>query len=84
MFQLGYFIPAQKHGLNRLRIFIRQEEKESSEQGGLSSFASEILWIDHIIQEVKKGKKSLILVDELARTTNPTEEGVWFPHLLKS
>lgn len=74
MFQLGYFIPAQKARIEPVEeIFIRQEEEESSEQGGLSSFASEILWIDHIIQEVKKGKKSLILVDELARTTNPTE-----------
>ena len=44
-----------------------------SEVNGLSSFAIEMLNIDKILKAVKSGQKILALVDELARTTNPSE-----------
>ena len=40
---------------------------------GLSSFAVEVLTIDHIIKCARNGNRVLALVDELARTTNPDE-----------
>ncbi|MFR7809553.1 MAG: MutS-related protein, partial [Butyricimonas faecihominis] len=46
---------------------------EQSELSGLSSYASEMLRVNAIVQDVKAGKNALILIDELARTTNPTE-----------
>lgn len=73
MFQLGYFVPAQEATLELVEEILLSFEDTQSEMNGLSSFAAEILNVNHIIQEVKKGKKLLILVDELARTTNPVE-----------
>ena len=73
MFQLGYFVPAQEAQLELVDEIFFSIGDQSSELSGLSSFAFEILFINEIIKEVKKGRKLLILVDELARTTNPTE-----------
>jgi len=73
MFQLGYFVPAQEAQLELVDEIFFSVGDQSSELSGLSSFAYEILFINEIIKEVKKGRKLLILVDELARTTNPTE-----------
>lgn len=46
---------------------------EQDELSGLSSFAAEMLRINEIVGRVKTGKRALVLVDELARTTNPEE-----------
>lgn len=73
MFQLGYFVPAQEAQLELVEEIFFSVGDQSSELSGLSSFAFEILFINEIIKEVKKGRKLLILVDELARTTNPIE-----------
>ncbi len=40
---------------------------------GLSSFAAEMRNIDAIVKASRKEKRFLALVDEPARTTNPTE-----------
>lgn len=73
MFQFGMFVPAREASICPVEEIFFSIGDQSSELTGLSSFAYEILTIDHIIQESKKGKKILILVDELARTTNPVE-----------
>lgn len=73
MFQLGFFVPAEEAELELVEEILFSVGDQSSEMSGLSSFAFEILFINEIIKEVKKGRKLLILVDELARTTNPTE-----------
>lgn len=73
MFQLGFFVPAQEASLELVEEIFFSVGDQSSELSGLSSFAFEILFINEIIKEVKKGRKLLILVDELARTTNPIE-----------
>ena len=46
---------------------------EQDELSGLSSFAAEMLRINEIVERVKAGKRVLVLIDELARTTNPLE-----------
>ncbi len=48
-------------------------DDRQTEQKGLSSFAVEILNINKIIERTKQGRHLLVLVDELARTTNPDE-----------
>jgi len=73
MFQFGMFVPAREAEIYPVDEIFFSIGDQSSELSGLSSFAFEILTLNNIITEVKKGKKALILVDELARTTNPTE-----------
>ena len=73
MFQFGMFVPAREASICPVEEIFFSIGDQSSEHTGLSSFAYEILTINHIIQASRKGKKLLILVDELARTTNPVE-----------
>lgn len=73
MFQFGMFVPAREAAICPVDEIYFSMGDQSSELSGLSSFAFEILTINHIIQETKKRRKLLILVDELARTTNPSE-----------
>lgn len=71
--QFGFFVPAAKASVclvNRIMTCIGDDQ---SEQKGLSAFAAEILTISHIVTAAKSDKKLLVLIDELARTTNPTE-----------
>ncbi len=44
-----------------------------NEEAGLSSFAWEIKTLDQIIKTMRQGGRYLVLIDELARTTNPSE-----------
>jgi dsDNA-specific endonuclease/ATPase MutS2 len=46
---------------------------EQSEMNGLSSFASEMMNVNHMIEVSQNTPNILVLVDELARTTNPIE-----------
>jgi DNA mismatch repair ATPase MutS len=73
MFQCGFFVPARDAEICPVDEIYFSMGDQSSELTGLSSFAYEILGINEIIKEVKKGRKLMILVDELARTTNPVE-----------
>lgn len=73
MFQFGFFVPADRARICIVDEIICSLEDKQSDLNGLSSFASEMLNINHIIQEIKKGKNVLALIDELARTTNPDE-----------
>lgn len=47
--------------------------ENTQNEEGLSSFANEILNINGIIKKVKQEGTYLVLIDELARTTNPQE-----------
>lgn len=71
--QFGFYVPAASASISLVDSIIFSIGDKQSELNGLSSFAVEILNINKIIKEVKKGKKVLALVDELARTTNPDE-----------
>jgi len=71
--QFGFFVPAQKAKVaivNKVMISIGDEQ---SEQQGLSSFASEMLKINEMVDSSQNNENVLILIDELARTTNPVE-----------
>lgn len=73
MAQTGFFVPAESAELQLLDdICISIGDLQSLEEG-LSSFAAEMLEIDGIVKKIKKGVRPLVLIDELARTTNPEE-----------
>ena len=73
LFQFGFYVPAEHAEIALVDEVLLCIGDEQSELSGLSSFASEMLRLNTIIQDVKAGKNALILIDELARTTNPTE-----------
>ncbi|MDD2530683.1 MAG: DNA mismatch repair protein MutS [Bacteroidales bacterium] len=73
LIQFGFFVPAQKASIVLVEDILTSIGDHQNEHEGLSSYASEILLLNQIIQKVKQGKQYLVLVDELARTTNPTE-----------
>lgn len=71
--QFGFFVPAASAKIslvNKIMILVGDEQ---SELNGLSSFASEMITVSKMLQESKNNNNVLILVDELARTTNPVE-----------
>lgn len=73
LFQFGFFVPAEEAEIAPVDEVLLCIGDEQSELSGLSSYASEMLRINAIVQDVKAGKNALILIDELARTTNPAE-----------
>ena len=73
LFQFGFYVPAESAEIALVDEVLLCIGDEQSELSGLSSFATEMLRINTIVQDVKAGKNALILIDELARTTNPTE-----------
>jgi len=73
LFQFGFYVPAEHAEIALVDEVLLCMGDEQSELSGLSSFASEMLRVNTIVQNVKAGKNALILIDELARTTNPAE-----------
>ncbi len=73
LFQFGFYVPAKKAELNIVEAIMISLDDGQEELKGLSSFASEMLDLNEMLREVKQGKQLLLLIDELARTTNPTE-----------
>lgn len=73
LFQFGFFVPAESAEMFVVDDVLCSIGDNQSEVNGLSSFCVEILNINKIINQAKNGDKLLILVDELARTTNPAE-----------
>ncbi len=73
MFQFGFYIPANQASIVPVEDVMTSMSDEQSELSGLSSFASEMIKVNEIIKAAKAGKNILVLIDELARTTNPQE-----------
>ncbi|SDC04424.1 lysine 5,6-aminomutase reactivase ATPase KamC [Williamwhitmania taraxaci] len=73
LFQFGFFIPAAEAIICPVKAILFSLDDEQSELSGLSSFAAEMLKINHIIKSAKSNHNILVLIDELARTTNPYE-----------
>ncbi len=73
LFQFGFGIPAIEAKIEIVSDIHFCIGDEQSIFKGLSSFAAEMERIDKLIQVVRSGKKILALIDEPARTTNPTE-----------
>ncbi len=83
LFQFGFGIPAAS-----AQIAVKDEiyfciGDEQSVEKGLSSFAAEMKNIDAVIKASRKNMRLLALIDEPARTTNPTEGTALVTALLK-
>ena len=83
LFQFGFGIPAAS-----ARIAVKNEVyfcigDEQSVEKGLSSFAAEMKNIDAVIKASRENRKLMALIDEPARTTNPTEGAALVSALLK-
>lgn len=73
LFQFGFYVPAKSASIVPAdKVFCIIDDRQN-ELHGLSSFAAEVMNINEIIASVKAGERPLVLVDELARTTNPDE-----------
>lgn len=73
LLQFGFFVPAQSASITLVDRVLLSVGDDQSEENGLSSFASEMVKIDEMVEASIKKENILVLVDELARTTNPTE-----------
>lgn len=73
LFQFGFYVPA-KHAKLKIfkKIFLISGDYQST-LNGLSSYAAEILKLNEIFKYLKGNDNALILLDELARNTNPHE-----------
>ena len=83
LFQFGFGIPAAQ-----ARIAVKDEiyfciGDDQSVEKGLSSFAAEMQNIDAVIKASRENKKLMALIDEPARTTNPTEGAALVTALLQ-
>ena len=73
LFQYGFGIPAAKADIAvKDEIYFCIGDEQSIEKG-LSSFAAEMKNIDAVIKASRENRKIVALIDEPARTTNPTE-----------
>ena len=73
LFLFGFGIPATAALLPvREHIYCTMSD-EQSVSDGLSSFAAEIKSLNGIVSACRRGENLLALIDEPARTTNPTE-----------
>ncbi len=73
LFQFGFFVPATSAQISIVDKVMISVGDEQSELNGLSSFASEMLNVSHMVKDSQNKNRVLILIDELARTTNPVE-----------
>ena len=83
LFQFGFGIPAAKAQIAaKDEVYFCIGDEQSVERG-LSSFAAEMKNIDRVIQASRTDSRILALIDEPARTTNPTEGAALVTALLR-
>ena len=73
LLQFGFGIPATSADMMVYDEIFCLTTDDQSINKGLSSFAAEMKNIDAVIKSSQQNKKILALIDEPARTTNPTE-----------
>lgn len=73
LFQFGFFVPAAEAFMLTVAEILLLTGDRQDELNGLSSFAAEMVALNRILQTVDTGVRSLVLIDEPARTTNPEE-----------
>ena len=73
LFQYGFYVPATDANIAIVDDVMYSFTDEQDQVQGLSSFASEMKRIDEIISTIDTNPRVLVLIDELARTTNPKE-----------
>ena len=71
--QFGFFTACTAADICPVEDILFSIGDNQDENQGLSSFASEMLTLNDIVQKVKTQKRYLVAADELARTTNPIE-----------
>lgn len=71
--QFGFYIPAGSAQIVPVQEVLTCIDDEQNPLKGLSSFAAEMKKINEILSAVEQKKHVLVLIDELARTTNPQE-----------
>lgn len=72
MAQCGMYVPASKATVKLVEGVVSSIGDDQDEMNGLSSYASEITKISHILTDCRQ-RNLLVLIDEPARTTNPVE-----------
>ena len=83
LLQFGFGIPATSADMMIYDEIFCLTTDDQSINKGLSSFAAEMKNIDAVIKASKQNKKILALIDEPARTTNPTEGTALVSSLVK-
>ena len=83
LFQFGFGIPADSAVIAVKEDIYFCIGDEQSVEKGLSSFAAEMKNIDAVIKASRENKRILALIDEPARTTNPTEGAALVTALLR-
>lgn len=73
MAQFGFYVPAETSRLTPVDHIMLSTGDRQSETNGLSSFGAEMMRINEALAIARSSKRSLILIDEPARTTNPEE-----------
>lgn len=71
MAQLGLYVPAREATIGPVSFIYFSSGDEQSQEMGLSTFGGEIYHLKKITDEKKEN--GLVLIDELARGTNPKE-----------
>ena len=83
LLQFGFGIPATSADMMIYDEIFCLTTDDQSINKGLSSFAAEMKNIDAVIKSSHQNKKILALIDEPARTTNPTEGTALVSSLVK-
>ena len=83
LLQFGFGIPATSADMMIYDEVFCLTTDDQSINKGLSSFAAEMKNIDAVIKATQHDKKILALIDEPARTTNPTEGTALVSSLVK-
>lgn len=73
MSQFGFYVPANTASLIPMDDILISIGDDQSELKGLSSYGAEMMRINDILNLIEEGSRALVLIDEPARTTNPTE-----------
>lgn len=73
MAQFGLYVAARVAVLPLVDAVLTSMGDGQDHREGLSSFGAEMLRVNGIVGAAKQGRRVLVLIDELARTTNPTE-----------
>ncbi|KAB3532458.1 lysine 5,6-aminomutase reactivase ATPase KamC [Alkaliphilus serpentinus] len=71
MAQMGLYVPAKRAYIGPVSFIHFSIGDQQSLEAGLSTFGAEIFYLKNTLHRVEEG--GLILMDELARGTNPTE-----------
>lgn len=73
LMQFGFYVPARRACMPLVEQVLTSIGDDQDELNGLSSYAAEMLRVDEMIRQARQQSKVLVLIDELARTTNPVE-----------